>query len=338
MSTQSLLEIVIPTYNRADILSASLKELCPIIGVQSSEISLRVIDNCSTDSTREVVKPYLDKGLISYECNQSNIGLIRNIAKSINTSSAKWTWVLGDDDHVILHSLPFLLSALKTLDDDTVFARARCITVAENGSISSVETINVPAVNSINYYSPGIGIAECGSIHSLAFISQLIINPALWDQNYHDSIYSESDLYTFVLTLLHSCLHRKSASLELHITAGTDRGDRSYYTSNMCIARLTEYTEYERFIHEQFGKRMARKVLSRSRNKMLSLRIASCLKFVSHAGDYRIRGRDPISFMSSYSSPYLRDVVVVRAIAMLSKLPLGSIVIKNLYSYFSKKR
>jgi len=169
----------------------------------------------------------------------------------------------------------FLLRALECLPGDTVFARARCIKVDENWSVSSVEAVNSRALNSITYFKRGLEIAECGSIHVLAFISQLIINPLHWKQGFHDSIYAETDLYTYVLTLLRSCSCRGSASLEFHITAATDRGDRSYYTPDMCVARLTEYAEYERYIHEVLGKRKARIVLERIRRNMLPL--ANCL-------------------------------------------------------------
>jgi len=333
MPPQAILEIVIPTYNRAEILSLTLKEISAAISTLEENVRLRVIDNCSPDHTAEVVRPYLDTNSLIYEKNSSNIGLINNIAKCIHTSSARWVWVFGDDDHIILHSLPFLLNALKGLSDDIVFAKALCLKVTEEGLATGVEQLDNKSKSSIIEYDPGVSIAWKSSIHGLAFISTLFINPSHWNQDYHDSIYDDNDLYTFVLTLLHACINKKSVDLNIHVVAATDRGDRSYYTPKMCVARLTEYTSFEQIIHDTLGKHVARSVLSRGRKNLLRLRLTSCIKLIGYKDSYRIGGVDPISYMSSYRSPYLRDVIAIRSIGVLGKLPLAHQACKALYDF-----
>jgi glycosyltransferase involved in cell wall biosynthesis len=336
MKPNSFLEIVVPTFNRSDILSSTLIELTAAISTQTNNLVLRVIDNCSTDDTQSVVEPYLRKGLLKYERNESNIGLVKNIARCINTSKAKWVWVFGDDDHILIHSLPYLLSSLRELPSDTVFARALCAKTSNNGLISFIEKHKHQAKSSIFVYDPGSNIACQGSIHSLAFISQLIINPAHWNQNYHDSIYQDSDLYTFVLTLLNECCNKKAAALNIHIVAATDRGDRSYYTPNMCIARITEYTSYELMAHAQLGRKRANNILSAGRKRLLRHRIASCVKLIANSSYYKINGRDPLTYMSGYDSPYLSDVVIVRCLAIAGKFPYVKPLFKAIYNYLSK--
>lgn len=337
MTAQVILEIVIPTYNRADILSSTLKEISAAIGTLEENVLLRVIDNCSTDHTIEVVRPYLDANCLVYEKNSSNIGLINNIAKCINTSAARWVWVFGDDDHIILHSLPFLLKALSSLSDDIVFAKALSLKVTEEGFTTGVVQLDHKPNSSILQYDPGVSIAWKSSIHGLAFISTLFINPFHWNQDYHDSIYDDNDLYTFVLTLLHACINKKSVDLNIHVVAATDRGDRSYYTPKMCVARLTEYTSFEQIIHDALGRPVARRILSRGRKNLLILRLTSCIKLIGYKTSYRIGGADPISFMSSYRSPYLRDVIAIRLIGVLGRLPLTQQACKTLYDFLRER-
>jgi glycosyltransferase involved in cell wall biosynthesis len=300
-------------------------------------MSLRIIDNCSTDDTQELIKPYADNEMLVYERNQSNIGLIKNIAKCIHTSRAQWVWVFGDDDHIFIHSIPYLLDALNNLPSDIVFARALGAGMGRHGLISVIEKSNGNSTGSAIKYDPGLIIASYGSIHSLAFISKLIVNPSHWNQALHDKIYRDTDLYTFVLVLLNECLSKKSADLNIHIVAATDRGDRSYYTPNMCVARLTEYTAYERFVHASLGRNSARKVLSRGRKGLLKSRIASCFKLIGYKDDYSIDGKDPISFLQSYRSPYVSDIAVIRLIAILARIPLAKNAIRYLYDYLAKR-
>lgn len=326
------LEIVVPTYNRAHILRSTLTELCAAVSTQSEHLALRVIDNSSTDATPDVVKYFSDRMLLRSDRNASNIGLVRNIARCISTSSAEWVWVFGDDDHVLLHCLPMLLRELKRLPQDVVFARGLAAKVDEKSRLVWVDSqLNANNKQPAIIYNPGLDIVKHGSIHSLAFISQLFIRPAHWDQSYHDSIYKDSDLYTFVLTLLHESLEKSTADLNFHVVAATDRGDRGYYTPNMCVARLTEYLNFEKLVFAAAGPKRARRMLKKGRKHLLRQRIASVFKLIGYRSAYRIDGRDPISFMLSYQSPYCIDQIIVRALALLATIPAIRECFKSIY-------
>jgi hypothetical protein len=175
--------------------------------------------------------------------------------------------------------------------------------------------VNKPNSNTI-IHDNGLEIMSNGSIHSLAFISQLIVNPSLWDNSYHDSIYKDTDLYTFVLTLLNTCKKNKSADINIHTVAATDRGSRSYYTDKICIARLTEYTEYELLAHNELGASKARKLLKFGRKKLLFHRIASCFKLASISGDHF---KIDMNQFAQYQSPYKLDKLIIRSLFIASK-------------------
>jgi glycosyltransferase involved in cell wall biosynthesis len=331
MNTSSLLEIVVPTYNRASILRSTLGELSASVRSHADFMTLRVIDNCSTDETSSVISPFVDNALLTALRNEENIGLIKNIAKCIATSSSEWVWVFGDDDHILLHCLPMLIKTLQSLPQDIVFARGLAAKVNEDGCLVGVSNPDA-AIRSTGpacIYDDGLDITAKGHIHSLAFISTLFIRPRFWNQSYHDSIYQASDLYTFVLTLLHASTNKKTADINFHVVAATDRGDRSYYTPNMCIARLTEFTNYEKLVHSRVGRRKALLLLRKGRKGLLKLRIASCFKLIAYRDSYRVRGKDPVSFLRSYTSPYWTDQWVVRLLGGLALIP----GVRNIFQY-----
>lgn len=328
-----LLEIVVPTYNRSSILALSLRELVASIEHCQEDVSLRVVDNCSTDDTFAIATSYARNGLLTYERNKANIGLINNIAKCIHSSHARWVWVFGDDDHILSFSLPFLLDALRKLPDDVVFARALSAKLDASGFITHSESRS-DSPTPIVIHDPGIQITRVGSIHDLAFISQLLINPSYWNQQYYERIYAGTDLYTFVLVLLRQCRYNKAAELNFHIVVATDRGDRSYYTPNMCVARLTEYTRYEALVFASLGPLKAKKILAQGRHKLLWLRIVSCFKLIGNNDSYRITGKDPISYLCCYKSPYLLDVIIIRLMALAARLPGVRGIYGFVYAYF----
>lgn len=95
-----LLSISIPTWNRAKFLAISLESfLNQMKGINPEDVELFVSDNCSDDSTAEVVKGYIDKGLpINYSKNEENIGASRNFLRCMQRASGKYILLLGDDD------------------------------------------------------------------------------------------------------------------------------------------------------------------------------------------------------------------------------------------------
>jgi glycosyltransferase involved in cell wall biosynthesis len=75
-------------------------------------LEIIVIDNASTDNTKEIVKKYLKKG-VKYYRNDENIGMMNNWNKCIELSHGKFLMILGDDD--ILYPT-FTEEAIKIFD------------------------------------------------------------------------------------------------------------------------------------------------------------------------------------------------------------------------------
>lgn len=93
-----LLSICITTFNRAEWLSISLKNLFRFESSFNNEIEIIVCDNTSTDHTTEVVQPYLEKKNFQYYRNEKNVGMLGNLRVTAHNAKGKYVWILGDDD------------------------------------------------------------------------------------------------------------------------------------------------------------------------------------------------------------------------------------------------
>lgn len=108
----SILTVAIPTYNRADYLDRCLQSIFDQL-VPEMSICVKVFDNCSTDTTEEVVKKFTDSDIrILYTKNEKNIGPDLNIGQCYHTSTSKYTLVFGDDDVFLENSLNKIIKLL----------------------------------------------------------------------------------------------------------------------------------------------------------------------------------------------------------------------------------
>lgn len=94
MENKILLSICIPTYNRRDIL---IKQVSNILQCKDERFEIVVVDNCSTDSTGEILNLISDNRL-KYHCNKTNIGGILNPFNAPLLAKGKYTMILLDKD------------------------------------------------------------------------------------------------------------------------------------------------------------------------------------------------------------------------------------------------
>lgn len=106
-----ILSICIPTYNRIKSLQALLEYLLPI--TSQLGVPVYVSDNASTDGTEAMIynlKHSYD--LLFYDRNISNLGPDYNFEHVLKMSSAKYAWLLSDDDVVNVNELEKIISIL----------------------------------------------------------------------------------------------------------------------------------------------------------------------------------------------------------------------------------
>ena len=112
--------VVIPTYNRSRSLRSTVASvLCQTF----SSFEILVIDDGSTDDTREVVKLLSDKDprIKYFYQDNSERGAARNLG--IKKSKGAWICFLDSDDHFLPHHLEYLKQAVSQCSDSIIASR-----------------------------------------------------------------------------------------------------------------------------------------------------------------------------------------------------------------------
>ena len=112
LQERPLLSVCISTYNRAKWLSLSLPVLIREAAQLRQQIEVFVCDNTSTDTTPDVVAPYVAQGLVRYHRNPKNLGMLGNLRSTAQEARGQYIWILGDDDIVKPGALERVAQAL----------------------------------------------------------------------------------------------------------------------------------------------------------------------------------------------------------------------------------
>lgn len=124
MNTQPLVSVLIPLYNYARFLGATLDR---VLRQTYANLEILISDNASVDNPREVLSSYNDSR-ITYIEQPSNIGSRLNIQYLLSKASGKYAIVLCADD-LIDHE--FIRASVEVLETDEgigfVFARFRMV-------------------------------------------------------------------------------------------------------------------------------------------------------------------------------------------------------------------
>jgi glycosyltransferase involved in cell wall biosynthesis len=114
-----ILSLCIPTYNRGERLNKLLAQIDDLSESVKSRIQVCVSDNCSTDSTPEVIKAWREKLNLLTIRQELNIGLSRNFQAVVGLPTTPWLLGMGDDDLLVPHGLEKVLLVLETLPSNT---------------------------------------------------------------------------------------------------------------------------------------------------------------------------------------------------------------------------
>lgn len=126
-TSEIILSICIPTYNRAGFLKNSLESLYKQINDKNCKyVEVMVSNNCSTDNTHSLVEEYINKGLaVTYFKNKSNIGGEGNFLQCIHQAKGKYVLLLGDDDLLLEGSVDTLIQILSKDEYGLVYLSGR---------------------------------------------------------------------------------------------------------------------------------------------------------------------------------------------------------------------
>ena len=134
-----LVSIILPTYNRARLLKRSI-ETC--LNQSLRDIELIVVNDCSTDNTKEIVEAYAIKDdRVQLITNEKNLRLPASLNKGFETAKGKYfTWT-SDDNLYSSNALEVLSQTLEINPvADLVYANYNVID--ESGNVTGQAIMN----------------------------------------------------------------------------------------------------------------------------------------------------------------------------------------------------
>ena len=211
---QKLLTIAIPTYNRAKDLKSCLSQLCKNLKGSEQLIELLVSDNNSTDDTEGVVGDFIAKGYrIIYKKNKENIGASKNFIQCFNMATAKYLWVMGDDDLLLNGYLNKIVEILKSGEYGVVHMRSY--------SYQEDYVAEKPKNTEFNYiiFDDNAKFIKKAS-HTLTFTSSNIVNRDMVDKtiDIDDFAYTNLPHLSWIFSALFSA--QKNVYIDDFVVAG----------------------------------------------------------------------------------------------------------------------
>ena len=96
-----LLDVVIPTYNRADLLARTLESLLAADRADAVDVRVTVVDNRSTDATRALVDSFASKfdGRLQY-VYEAKPGRSHALNAGIAATSGDLVGMIDDDEEI----------------------------------------------------------------------------------------------------------------------------------------------------------------------------------------------------------------------------------------------
>ena len=94
-SMNELVSIIMPSYNTADYISESIKSIQKQV---YSNWELIIVDDCSTDNTDDIVRPFLVDSRIRYLKNERNSGAAVSRNRALREAKGRWIAFLDSDD------------------------------------------------------------------------------------------------------------------------------------------------------------------------------------------------------------------------------------------------
>ena len=104
-----LVSVIVPNYNHATYLKQRIDS---ILNQSFQDFELILLDDCSTDDSRDILNSYAENSHVSYVIfNKSNSGSpFAQWQKGIELAHGEWIWIAESDDWADVHFLETMLS------------------------------------------------------------------------------------------------------------------------------------------------------------------------------------------------------------------------------------
>ncbi len=122
--------IIIPTFNGEKYIKETI-DSC--INQTYNNIEIIIVEDCSSDTTVEILKQYGEK--IQIHQNEQNQGISRNVNKGVSLSTGDFFILLGHDDVLGEKHIEIML---REFDKDTVFVHCNAYLIDKNSKTYAI--------------------------------------------------------------------------------------------------------------------------------------------------------------------------------------------------------
>lgn len=150
-----LVSIIMPSWNTANFIAESIRS---VLRQTYSKWELIIVDDCSTDETDRVVKPFLVDARIKYFKNKNNSGAALTRNRAISEASGEWIAFLDSDD----------LWMPEKLEKQIGFMREHCYVLSFT-EYEKIDEENQP----LNIYVSGPDVVNRRKMYCYDYIGQL---------------------------------------------------------------------------------------------------------------------------------------------------------------------
>ena len=122
--------VIVPNYNHASFLK---QRLDTVLNQSFQDFELIILDDCSTDNSREIIETYRNHVKVSHiSYNSTNSGsTFKQWKKGIELAKAELIWIAESDDYADINFLATLVDKFK--DETVSLAYCRTISLYEDG-------------------------------------------------------------------------------------------------------------------------------------------------------------------------------------------------------------
>lgn len=252
MDKNILLTISIPTFNRSKELKLQLDNIHSILldTIDSMNVEILVSDNCSNDSTSDVVESFLKlstKYKFTYVRNSSNLGSDMNFIMAITKASGRFVWAMSDDDLIEKDSIQYLLTILSKNKEigfgfiNFYFNESRSRTCIE----SNDTTLSTKDINLLIPSLLGTGMLSSCIFRRSLLSKEAMISYINTVPGYAHMFYGVDNIKYFDMLVIHKPLFMIfEQSVEERRAAARSRGEKSFYFYLAAHLSFLKYTTY----------------------------------------------------------------------------------------------
>lgn len=181
MTFNTKLGICIPTYKRPDQLRACVQSI--IRSCRSHQVPIFISDDSTDDTNIQVIQELLtDYPHIIHDRNPKNLGIDRNILKSVDICSCRYAWIIGEDDRMVPEGVSTVLSVMEASETEWPFIYVNYASVDEDLKVVLNEK-SLPLKVDTRMRAEEFFESDAWSI---GFIGGCVINHRLWETTHRE--------------------------------------------------------------------------------------------------------------------------------------------------------